>query len=55
MYKCLNCGRFVPYEDADHTLDYRGECRGVPAYEREPICPHCKHGLEACEEDIMED
>ena len=46
MYKCLNCGRFIPYEDADHTLDYRGECWGAPAYEREPICPHCKGELE---------
>ena len=55
MYKCLNCGCFIPYEAADHTFDYCGKCWGDPAFEREPICPHCKGELKACEENITED
>ncbi len=46
IYKCCRCSWHGAADELAHSISYRGEYQGRSAFEREPICPHCKGELE---------
>ncbi len=42
MYKCERCD--WTGNEPGYRMEYRGECHGTPAFERERYCPACKRG-----------
>lgn len=44
MYKCERCDWTGSASELGHYTEYRGECHGAPAFERERYCPACERG-----------
>jgi len=42
IYKCENCGRVFPEEQADTRKELVGEFWGAPAYKEYYCCPDCR-------------
>lgn len=42
MYKCERCD--WTGDEPGYRMEYRGECHGAPAFERERYCPACERG-----------
>ena len=40
-YRCCNCGKVFPCEEAGFQRVYVGEFWGTPAYEMTDVCPDC--------------
>lgn len=44
MYKCERCDWTGSSSELSHYTEYRGECHGALAFERERYCPACERG-----------
>lgn len=42
MYKCERCD--WTGDEPGYRMEYRGECHGAPAFERERYCLACERG-----------
>ena len=55
-YRCCNCGKIFPCEEAEGRREYIGEFWGMPAYDTIDICPDCfSDDLEYLDDDEEEE
>ena len=55
-YRCCNCGKVFPCDEAEGKRIYVGEFWGTPAFDMIDVCPDCDSDeLEEMEDDEEEE